>query len=90
MYRDAAAGRIPAGLPIFLTSASTKDSGNPHAAPPGHSTLEVMYIAPLGSVWPDTDAYSRAPEHLALKGRRTEHPTDRAATVIPDLRRHIV
>lgn len=90
VYRDAQAGRIPDEAPIFLTSASTKDPGNPHAAPPGHSTLEVMCIAPQGAIWPGLDRYSRDPEYLALKERLTDHLIDRAATVVPHLREHIV
>ncbi|MEV8509003.1 NAD(P)/FAD-dependent oxidoreductase [Actinoplanes sp. NPDC051475] len=89
-YRAAYEGRIPDEMPIFLTSATTKDPGNPHAAPPGHSTLEVMCLVPQGVFWPGGDAYSRDPEYLALKESLTERLIDRAGTVIPDLRRHIV
>jgi all-trans-retinol 13,14-reductase len=90
IYRDAAEGRIPDESPIFLTSASTKDPGNPHAAPAGHSTLEVMCISPQGAVWPDGEAYSRDPEYRAVKDRLTEQLIDRATAVIPHLRKHIV
>lgn len=89
-YRAAYEGRIPDEMPIFLTSATTKDPGNPHAAPPGHSTLEVMCLVPQGMFWPGGDAYRRDPEYLALKESLTERLIDRAGTVVPDLRRHIV
>ncbi|GGQ81999.1 phytoene desaturase family protein [Couchioplanes azureus] len=90
VYRDAYSGRIPDEVPIFLTSATTKDPGNPHAAPPGHSTLEVMCLAPHGTFWPGGDRYRQDPGYAALKDQLTERLIDRAATVIPDLRRHIV
>ena len=91
LYREVDEGRIPAEVPIFLTSAGTKDPGNPHAAPPGHSTLEVMCLAPQGTFWPGGDGYRQDPEYLQPARRRlTEHLIDRAATVIPGLREHIV
>jgi phytoene dehydrogenase-like protein len=90
LYRDVYEGRLPDELPIFLTSATTKDPGNPHAAPPGHSTLEVMCLAPQGMFWPGGDGYRQNPEYAALKERLTEQLIDRATTVIPHLRQHIV
>ena len=89
-YRDIYAGRIPDELPIFLTSATTKDPGNAYAAPPGHSTLEVMCVVPHGTFWPGGDRYRQDPEYVARKERLTEQLIDRAATVIPGLREHIV
>jgi all-trans-retinol 13,14-reductase len=90
LYRDVHNGQIPDEIPIFLTSATTKDPGNPHAAPPGHSTVEVMCLAPQGAFWPGDDGYRQDPEYLALKEHLTERLIDRAAAVIPDLRAHIV
>jgi all-trans-retinol 13,14-reductase len=90
LYRDLYEGRTPDEVPIFLTSATTKDPGNPHAAPPGHSTLEVMCLAPQGAFWPGSDGYRQDPGYAALKERLTEQLIDRAATVIPGLRQHIV
>lgn len=90
LYREVHEGRIPDQVPIFLTSSGTKDPGNPHAAPPGHSTVEVMCLAPPTTFWPGGDDYRRNQQYLALKHRLTEHLIDRATTVIPDLRQHIV
>jgi all-trans-retinol 13,14-reductase len=90
LYREIDEGRIPDEVPIFLTSATTKDPGNTHAAPPGHSTLEVMCLAPRGTFWPGLDGYRQDPEYAARKERLTEHLIDRASTVIPGLREHIV
>jgi all-trans-retinol 13,14-reductase len=72
LYRDAYEGRIPDELPIFLTSATTKDPGNSHAAPNGHSTLELMCIVPQSTFWPSGDGYSQSPDYVALKERLTE------------------
>jgi all-trans-retinol 13,14-reductase len=90
LYRDLYDGRIPDQVPIFLTSATTKDPGNPHAAPSGHSTLEVMCLAPQGTFWPNGDGYRQNPQYAVLKKRLTEQLIDRATTVIPHLRQHIV
>ncbi|MFI5497232.1 phytoene desaturase family protein [Actinoplanes sp. NPDC051859] len=90
VYRDVLEGRLPAEVPIFLTSASTKDPGNPHTAPAGHSTVEVMCLAPQGTFWPSGDDYRRDADYLARKEKLTEQLIDRAATVIGGLRDHIV
>ena len=90
VYRDIYDGRIPDEMPIFLTSATTKDPGNPQAAPSGHSTLEVMCLAPQGTFWPSSDGYRKDPQYAVLKERLTEQLIDRATTVIPHLRQHIV
>jgi len=96
-YRSAYTGELPAELPIFLTSAATKDPGNPRSAPPGHSTVEVMtLVSPDYSFWRITGGpaagqeYSRSPDYLEIKERITEALIDRASTVIPGLREHIV
>ncbi|GIJ48419.1 phytoene dehydrogenase [Virgisporangium aliadipatigenens] len=90
LYGTVHKGQIPDEIPIFLTSATTKDPGNPHAAPPGHSTLEVMCLAPQGGFWPGGDGYRQDAEYLALKEHLTERLIDRAAEVVPGLREHIV
>ncbi|MFI1768431.1 phytoene desaturase family protein [Streptomyces sp. NPDC020800] len=51
-YRNAYSGELSGELPVFLTSAATKDPGNPRSAPPGHSTLEVMtLVSPDPAYW---------------------------------------
>jgi all-trans-retinol 13,14-reductase len=97
VYRAAYSGRVPDVMPIFMTSASVKDPGNPHAAPPGHSTLEVMALVPADSGFWCLDPPSavgawntREPAYLAAKEALMESVIDSAATLISDLRQHIV
>jgi all-trans-retinol 13,14-reductase len=96
-YQQIYAGRVPDSVPIFMTSASVKDPGNPHAAPPGHSTLEVMTIVPAGyEFWSVGDSpgtgqtYRRDAAYLATKDALTRTLIDHAARLIPGLREHIV
>ena len=41
------AGAMPDQLSLFISSASVKDPYTTHIAPPGHSSVEVMTMAPL-------------------------------------------
>lgn len=101
VYRDAAAGRLDDSHepPMYITSASLKDRTSPNHAPSGHSTLELMTVAPSqpgywgleeaeGS-WADV-AYSKNDRYRAVKDALTERMIERALEVIPDLREHIV
>jgi all-trans-retinol 13,14-reductase len=97
LYQASYDGQLPAHLPVFLTSASLKDPDNKHTAPPGHSTVEVMTVVPPHYRFWDIaegpaagETYSRNPEYLAIKEKLTEALIDRAAQVIPGLRKHIV
>jgi all-trans-retinol 13,14-reductase len=97
MYADAYAGRVPAQVPVFMTSGTLKDPEGDHTAPPGHSTLELMTIAPaqhetwgVGEGPVSGERYSRAPSYLAVKEKLAEAVLDTATMVIPDLREHIV
>ncbi len=95
-YASTYHGEVPDRLPVFLTSASVKDPGNSHAAPPGHSTLEVMAIVPPDrQFWhideqPTGLARSGGQRYLTVKQRLTDAIVDRAAELIPGLREHIV
>ena len=97
IYADAYDGRMPAQVPVFMTSGTLKDPHGNHTAPPGHSTLELMTIGPANhDVWGVGEGpvagerYSRAPSYLAVKEKFAEAVLDTASTVIPDLREHIV
>lgn len=98
LYRDIYAGRIPAEVPVFLTSGTLKDPDGTHSAPPRHSTLELITIAPPHySTWQIPGPgpahggdYSHDPNYLALKEKLTEAVIETATTILPDLRDHIV
>jgi all-trans-retinol 13,14-reductase len=97
IYADAYAGRVPAQVPVFMTSGTLKDPGGDHTAPPGCSTLELMTIAPAQhDTWGVGDGpvagerYSRAPTYLAVKEKLADAVLDTAGRVLPDLREHIV
>lgn len=101
MYREAAAGRLDDSteLPVYVTSASLKDRTSPNHAPSGHSTLELMTVAPsqpgywgiesAEGTWADLP-YSKSERYRAVKDALTERMIERALEVIPDLREHIV
>jgi phytoene dehydrogenase-like protein len=97
IYADAYAGRVPAQVPVFMTSGTLKDPDGDHTAPPGHSTLELMTIAPadhdtwaVGEGPVAGERYSRTPSYLAAKEKLAEAVLDTASLVLPDLRDHIV
>jgi all-trans-retinol 13,14-reductase len=97
VYADAHAGRVPAQVPVFMTSGTLKDPDGDHTAPPGCSTLELMTIAPADHhTWGVGDGpvagerYSRGPSYLAVKQKLAEAVLDTASRVLPDLREHIV
>jgi phytoene dehydrogenase-like protein len=97
MYADAYAGRVPAQVPVFLTSGTLKDPHGTHTAPPGMSTLELMTIAPadhdtwgVGAGPAAGERYSRNAAYLAVKDKLAEAVLDTASMVLPDLREHIV
>ncbi len=56
-YADGASGKLDAnGAPriggSYITSASLKDPGTAHHAPPGHGTVEIMAVVPSdSSLW---------------------------------------
>jgi phytoene dehydrogenase-like protein len=97
IYADAYAGRVPAQVPVFMTSGTLKDPTGNHTAPPGHSTLELMTLAPadhetwgVGAGPVAGERYSRNAAYLATKEKLAEAVLDTASMVIPDLREHIV
>ncbi len=87
----------PAKLFVYITSASWKDRGNPHIAPPGQSTLEIMSLAPGDHrAWGTRgdpvsgDRYGRSESYREVKERFAQALIDRAQELIPGLRDHIV
>lgn len=96
-YQRAYRGELPERLPMFISSASVKDPGNPHTAPEGHATLEVMTIVPPHhELWAveddpaDSTAYRRSDGYRSLKQRLTDQLVTQAEELIPAIRGHIV
>jgi all-trans-retinol 13,14-reductase len=98
MYRDADAGRLPdpSGTSVYVTSATLKDPSNPHLAPPGHSSLEVMTIvtgehAPwrVGKGPVAGERYSRDPDYRAAKAAVMETLLARTEELLPGIRAHV-
>ncbi|MEU7525019.1 NAD(P)/FAD-dependent oxidoreductase [Saccharothrix sp. NPDC042600] len=88
-------GELPDELPLFITSATVKDPGNPRSAPPGHSTMEIMAVVPQGSpLWGFADAadgsYRGEAAYGDLKERITDRIIARTAELIPGIEGHIV
>jgi phytoene dehydrogenase-like protein len=96
-YGDCYAGRRPNHLATFVTAASLKDPTNPHIAPPGHTSLEIMTPAPphyefwgveqgpaAGERYKRNAAYRETKEELAA--RLIEETTE----IIPEIAGHIV
>jgi phytoene desaturase len=96
-YEDCYQGRFPEEPPVYLTAASVKDPHTRALAPPGHTSLQLMTIAPAQhSHWHVGEGpaaggrYSRNPAYRAVKEELTERMIEGAAQLIPDIREHIV
>lgn len=97
-YAAAYAGRIGGPVPVLMTSGTVKDPSGTRTAPPGHSTLELVTVAPAQhSTWglraggPTAgEHYSHEEAYLAAKERLLEAVVRTAETVIPDLRQRVV
>ena len=97
VYADVYAGRVPAQVPVFLTSGTLKDPSGSHTAPPGCSTLELMTLAPpdhrtwgIGAGPVAGEQYHQNPAYLAVKEKLAEAVLDTASMVLPDIREHIL
>ncbi|MGQ0842931.1 MAG: phytoene desaturase family protein [Sporichthyaceae bacterium] len=79
-------------LPAYIHSSTVKDPDNPHYAPPGHSSLEVMVpISPNLKRWGldsgpfDGADYRKNPAYLELKEHLTDVMVARAEEALPGL-----
>jgi phytoene dehydrogenase-like protein len=95
-YARAAAGAMVERPSIYITSATVKDPDDPHHAPPGCSTLELMtWATPSAAAWgvPGADAardrYSKDSAYRQAKAQLAERLIDVAEEVVGDLRPHI-
>ncbi len=98
LYANADAGLLPdrERASVYLTSATVKDPGNAHLAPPGHSSLEVMTIvtgehAPwkVGAGPVAGERYSREEAYKEAKAQVTETLLTRADQLLPGIREHV-
>ncbi|WP_216206271.1 phytoene desaturase family protein [Amycolatopsis aidingensis] len=85
-------------LPAYVSVTTVKDPGNPHAAPPGSSVLEVMTLVPdEPGAWgldrwpePGDNGYQDDPGYRRIKEAFTEIMIRRVSEVIPGIENHIV
>ncbi|GAB3499217.1 NAD(P)/FAD-dependent oxidoreductase [Amycolatopsis cihanbeyliensis] len=85
-------------LPAYVSVTTVKDPGNPHAAPPGSSVLEVMTLVPgEPEAWgldrwpePSDNSYQDHPGYRRIKEAFTEIMIRRVKEVIPGIENHIV
>ena len=97
MYQACYAGRLPAELPLFITTASVKDPDTKRIAPRGCSSLEIMTWVPADyRVWQVHEGpaagekYHRSTDYRSTKAQLTEAMIDGAEHVFPGIREHIV
>lgn len=97
-YEATYAGRLGGPVPVLMTSGTLKDPTGTRTAPPGHSTLELVTVAPADhATWglraggPTAgEHYSQDATYLAAKEQLLEAVLKTAETVLPDLREHVV
>ncbi|MBI5289679.1 MAG: NAD(P)/FAD-dependent oxidoreductase [Chloroflexi bacterium] len=97
MYQACYEGRMPEHFPLLITTASVKDPHNPHVAPAGCSSIEIMTWVPAEyAFWrvhegpAAGEKYHRDGDYRSNKEALTELMIAGAEHVIPGLRDHIV
>jgi all-trans-retinol 13,14-reductase len=96
IYETLENGRIPEQDMVYVTIASLKDPHNTRLAPPGHSNLQIMTLAPREyGVWnvdkgPAEGAYyHKDEEYRRRKNELVERLVHSAERILPDLRKHV-
>jgi phytoene dehydrogenase-like protein len=97
MHQRCYAGELPSEFHSYISSASVKDPYSRHIAPPGHSCMEIMTIAPRHyRFWgikkgpAAGERYRRNPDYCSIKDAITDALVEGASKVIPGLEQHIV
>jgi phytoene desaturase len=96
-YARLAAGVLPERPFLYVATASHKDPENRRIAPPGHTNLQVMTLAPsTPTFWGVSEAslvdgsYARSEAYCLVKEQVTRRVLAQAERVIPGLSQHIV
>jgi phytoene dehydrogenase-like protein len=92
-HEQAARGELPDKPGVFVTIGSLKDPGHAGMAPPGHTNVQAMSVAPSApAAWGVADTgngYRRSPAYREAKQRFADALLDVVAPVFPGLRDHI-
>jgi phytoene dehydrogenase-like protein len=95
-YAELVRGELPARPFVYIATTSLKDPENRRIAPPGHTNLQVMTIAPPSpAFWGVSEDTVRDGTYVASEGYRfvkeevTRRVLAQAERVIPGLARHI-
>lgn len=96
IYESLENGKIPEHDLVYLTIASLKDPDNNRLAPPGHSNLQIMTLAPREyGVWnvdkgpAEGGYYHKDREYRRRKNELVDRLVTSAERILPDLRQHI-
>lgn len=96
-YEGIDEGHVPDDLSVFISVGSVKDPESEHIAPKGYSSVELMSIVPADyRLWSVEEGpvagekYHRNASYRSFKDGIAERLIDVAASVIPDIREHIV
>lgn len=89
-YAEAARGKLPDKPSVFVTIGSVKDRGHPGLAPPGHTNVQAMCVAPSSpAAWGVTDkdnGYRRSPAYREAKQCFADTLLDVLEPVFPGVR----
>lgn len=92
-YAQAARGELPDKPAVFLTIGSLKDPSHAGMAPPGHTNVQAMSVAPsAAAAWGVDDqasGYRRSPAYRRAKQRFADTLLDVVEQVLPDVREQI-
>jgi len=96
-YARVARGELSALPFLYVATASLKDPENRRIAPPGHTNLQVMTIAPADPAFWGVSAaevrdgtYVRSEGYRWVKEQLTARVLEQAERVVPGLREHLV
>jgi len=96
-YARVAGGAMPDKPFLYIATASLKDPDNRRLAPPGHTNLQLMTLAPAGAAaWGvaaedvRSGAYEASESYQFAKSQLMERMIAQAERAIPGLRDHIV